>query len=302
MISDYCGQGRVWRNLKINDEDHAICITKENESWKVFLTNLIEIWTEILTDEIMFHKCQTMNPLLSFEAFDWKQLVLDMLNDIPQYVHKNILEVTTYRIELHKKENFGKLRFSLDLLKGTPEQLWESITMPLCLSSMELMRRHQILLDLVKQKDEEIAEYKAEGAKLIRKYIATKPFNEELFHIDDAGAAITDFVNTFQSVLHFYNEIYLPKLHVKPELEVSLNSASGTNGLKIDENVLPDLRTESVQSEQKQDELTNDEQMHSKVEECKTSPSSSKTQILRISNTSHTIHKVKKNKKTLNIL
>lgn len=109
-----------------------------------------------------------MNPLLNLEVFDWKQLVLDILNDIPQYVHANVLEVTTYRIELRKDKDFIKLKFSLDLLKGTLQQFWENVTIPLCSSSVELIRRHKILLDLVKQKDEEIAEYKAEGAELIR--------------------------------------------------------------------------------------------------------------------------------------
>lgn len=52
-------------------------------------------------------------------------------------------------------------------------------------------------------------------------YIATKPFTEELFHTDDAGS--TDFINTFQSVIRFYNEITLLKSHAK--LEVSSNNA-----------------------------------------------------------------------------
>lgn len=109
-----------------------------------------------------------MNPLLNLEAFDWKQLLLDMLSDIPRHVHTNVLEATAYRIELRKDKNFVKLRFTLELLKGTPQQFWENVTMPFCSSSIELVRRHKILLDLVKQKDEEIAEYKAEGAELIR--------------------------------------------------------------------------------------------------------------------------------------
>lgn len=91
-----------------------------------------------------------------------------MLNDIPQHIHTYILELSTYRIELRKNHDFVKLRFSLDLLKETPQQFWENVTMPLCLSSMELVHRYEILLDLVKQKDEEIREYKAEGAELIR--------------------------------------------------------------------------------------------------------------------------------------
>lgn len=109
-----------------------------------------------------------MNPLLNLEAFDWKQLVLDMLNNIPQYMHKNVVEITAYRIELRKDKDIVKLRFSLDLVKGTPQQFWENVTKPLCSSSIELVRRYKILLNMVKQKDEEIAEYKAEGAELIR--------------------------------------------------------------------------------------------------------------------------------------
>lgn len=93
---------------------------------------------------------------------------MDMLNDIPKYIHTHNLEHSTYQLELRKNQDFVKLRFSLDLLKETPQQFWENVTMPLCLSSMELVRRYEILLDLVKQKDEEIAEYKAEGAELIR--------------------------------------------------------------------------------------------------------------------------------------
>jgi hypothetical protein len=69
MISDYYGQGTIWRNIKINDKDHAICFTRENESWKVFLTNLIEIWTETLSDETIFRKCQVLKSSLLFHTY-----------------------------------------------------------------------------------------------------------------------------------------------------------------------------------------------------------------------------------------
>lgn len=89
---------------------------------------------------------------------------MDMLNDIP----KHVVEATVCQIKLQKDMNLVKLKFSLDFVKGTPLQFWENITMPLCLSSKEIVRQHEILLDLVKKKDEEIAEYKAGGAELIR--------------------------------------------------------------------------------------------------------------------------------------
>lgn len=62
--SDSCEQNRIWKNVKINNEDHMICFMKKNESWKVLLTNLIEIWMETLTDEIMFHKFQVFKSII----------------------------------------------------------------------------------------------------------------------------------------------------------------------------------------------------------------------------------------------
>ncbi|XP_029175744.1 non-homologous end-joining factor 1-like [Nylanderia fulva] len=295
MIPDCCEQNMVWKNVKINDTAHMICFMKKNELWKVLLTNLTEIWMETLTDETILHKFQRFNPLLSLEAFDWKQLIMDMLNDIPKYINTCIVDGSTYRIELRKDKDFVKLKFSLHLLKETPQQFWENVTMPLCLTSMEMVRRYKILLDLVKQKDEEITEYKAVGAELIRKYIATKPFSEELFHIDSTASTATDFVKTLQCMFHFYNEINLPTSLVKIESKIPLSSTSDNNSPKIDEN---DSKDELVQN-LRQDKLS--EQEYSNIKECdqKAGPSS-KTSTLKISSTSHRIHKLKKNKKTLN--
>ncbi|XP_050460119.1 uncharacterized protein LOC126856005 [Cataglyphis hispanica] len=293
MIPNNCEQNRIWKNVKINGEDHMICFMKKYESWKVLLTNLVEIWVETLTDETMLHKFQILNPLLNLEAIDWKQMVMDMLSDISKYIHTYTLEHSTYRIELRKDQDFVKLRFSLDLLKETPQQFWENVTMPLCLSSMELIRRYEILLDLVKQKDEEIAEYKAEGAELIRKYIATKPFSEELFHSDTTAPTATDFIRTFQSMFHFHNEIILSTPYPKIEFRKSLNSASDNNSPKIDENISPDFKDEFIEKQEK-----SDEQNHSNIKEQEAGPSN-KIPIPKISSTSHRIHKLKKNKKTL---
>jgi len=58
MISSCYEQARDWKSLKINDNAHMICLIIENKSWKILLTNLIEIWVETLTHETMFRKCQ----------------------------------------------------------------------------------------------------------------------------------------------------------------------------------------------------------------------------------------------------
>lgn len=56
-------QGKVWKNIEIDDKVHVICFIKAvdtDASWKVFLTDLTEIWEETLTQETMFHKCQVL--------------------------------------------------------------------------------------------------------------------------------------------------------------------------------------------------------------------------------------------------
>lgn len=59
----------------------------------------------------------------------------------------------------------------------------------------------------------------------LAEYIATKPFSEELFSTDAAESAAIDFVKTFQSVLHFYNEINLLKSRAKLDSEIPSNGA-----------------------------------------------------------------------------
>lgn len=296
LSSNYRDKDMIWKSIKVNDKVHMICFAKENESWKVLLTDLAEIWTETLTDETMFHKCQTLNPLLNFQALDWKKQIMDMLNNIPENKTTCSLTDTAYRIELvypiKLQKNFAKLKFVLDLLKGTSQQFWEAVTMPLCLSSMELNQRYEILLDLVKQKDEEIAEYKAGGAELIREHIATKPFSEQLFHTKAAAPA--DFIKAFQSVLGFYNAMSLPKQE-KSESEISLNSAVYDNS--YDDTVKTDRNVTSTSSKSKCTQQ--DKQMCSKVEKkCETGLSTSKTSILKSSSISHMIQKTKKTRKT----
>lgn len=71
-------------------------------------------------------------------------------------------------IKLQAEIDGATMKFDVNLTKGTSQDFWKIITKPLCISSMEISRQHKFLLDLVKRKDEEISEYKAEGAKLIR--------------------------------------------------------------------------------------------------------------------------------------
>lgn len=54
----------MWNNIKINNDTYMISITYKNDIIKVFLTNLIEIWIETLTKEIILDRCRVIIKVL----------------------------------------------------------------------------------------------------------------------------------------------------------------------------------------------------------------------------------------------
>ncbi|XP_031365311.1 uncharacterized protein LOC102676318 isoform X1 [Apis dorsata] len=218
----------MWNNIKINNDTYMISITYKNDTIKVFLTNLIEIWIETLTKEIILDRCRKLNPLLNVEAIDYNDIILNILSNMSKY----IVEASIEHIKLRAQIDGGLMKFYINLEKGTSQDFWEIITKPLYISSMEIIRQHKILLDLIKKKDEEIAEYKAEGAELIRKNIETKFFTEEQFKIDIPIPNITDYTNTFQRMMSFYNELNFYNITFKESTSNDHNKIQQTEILK----------------------------------------------------------------------
>lgn len=54
----------MWNSIKINNDTYMISIIHKNDTIKVFLTNLIEIWIETLTKEIILDRCRVINKVL----------------------------------------------------------------------------------------------------------------------------------------------------------------------------------------------------------------------------------------------
>lgn len=214
--------GKIWKKINIQDSPFIVCLTKEHHGWKVLLTNFKEIWSESLTDEKILERSKKLNPILIISDNEHREVVLDTLSDIPEYAK----ESSTNVIKLSKHFEGGNFKFELLFSKGTTEEFWENVTKPLYLSSIELMRRQNILLDLVKRKDTEIAEYKAEGAELLRKNIETKVFDEDQLQMHTIGIDERECIDSFQTVIEFYNKS-ISKRIVKDENETAV--AAGTS-------------------------------------------------------------------------
>lgn len=61
MISDQCKQGIMWNSIKINNDIYMISIIQKDDTIKILLTNLIEIWMETLTKELILDRCKVMD-------------------------------------------------------------------------------------------------------------------------------------------------------------------------------------------------------------------------------------------------
>ncbi|XP_033338296.2 non-homologous end-joining factor 1 [Megalopta genalis] len=219
-------QERKWNEVNIGDNVYMISVTEKNNRIEVFLTNFIEIWMEILTDEVILKRCKDLNPLLNVDALNYKDIVASILNNLHTYIDEASVEQIKLRIQIDR----GSMKFILNLSKGTQQKLWEIITKPLCISFMELNRRHKIILDLIKKKDKEIAEYRAEGVELTRKNIQTEVFKEEQLKMIIPVPSMNTYINVFQESENFYN-----KLNLQKESEAVTKSASDTNGNKIEQ-------------------------------------------------------------------
>ncbi|XP_033211934.1 uncharacterized protein LOC117169592 isoform X2 [Belonocnema kinseyi] len=155
------------------------------------------------------------------------------MQDIPNHA----VEATLNSITLNKNIQGGIFKFRIDLSRGSEEDFFTVVTKSLCFSSGELFRRYSLLLELIKKKDEEIVEYKAVGAKLIRKHIETKKFTEELFN-SEKGKEI-NYLNGFNSVASLYKEPERPDLKKEVSCSENLKSPveSGNLNMEADENI-----------------------------------------------------------------
>lgn len=106
-----------------------------------------------------------MNPVLIDPKFeDVEEIIDDLLANIPKYAVSSTIE----KIQLENKIDDGRFRFEIDFKKCSPEYFKDTFMDNFYFAFSELQHRYNCLLDIIKKKDQEIAEYKAEGVELLR--------------------------------------------------------------------------------------------------------------------------------------
>lgn len=97
---------------------------------------------------------------------------------------ETVIELNNYKIILYKNIKGGKFKFELNLSRGSNEEFFGTIMKHICSMTIDLMQKYSLLLKVVKDKDEEIAEYKAVGARLIRSKYTEMMFQQSKSNSD----------------------------------------------------------------------------------------------------------------------
>ncbi|XP_046591956.1 uncharacterized protein LOC107226383 isoform X1 [Neodiprion lecontei] len=197
--------GNKWKDIKINNAEYILSVSHSKDVWKILLSNLVEVWMETITKDVALLRCQSLNSMLDVDEFNIEETFDVILNDIPKYA----VDISVDEIKLVTCIDGGEFKFDIKLTKGSPHQFWNEITKPLCQSVMELQRKHEIVLDLIKRKDEALIEYKLSGAQLIRKNIETPPYSVDIFvnKISVHNTQSNECLNAFKSMMDVHNEL-----------------------------------------------------------------------------------------------
>ncbi|RZF46698.1 hypothetical protein LSTR_LSTR002561 [Laodelphax striatellus] len=197
----------MWKQFILNKKLYLLRNSNDNGRFQIFITDLLSLWTEDLSEEELLQRCKDMNPLHEASS----EILIQRINELVELnsseVKTTLTENKNEQLELgvssYLKGVIFKIKFLLSL--GSPEMFFKQMTSPLIRMVEELQERQNKLFDLLNKKDIEIDEYKMGGMKITRKNIETTPFCKEEFlksfsneHVEmprKSICPITSFIN-----------------------------------------------------------------------------------------------------------
>lgn len=95
---------------------------------------------------------------------NFEEIIDDFLTNISNYMVTCTLEC----VKLKNKIDGGWIKFEINFKKTSSDHFYNDLVEVLFSSISELQHRYNYLINTIKKKDEEIAEYKAQGVELLR--------------------------------------------------------------------------------------------------------------------------------------
>lgn len=194
-----------WLNFQ-NDADYFIvkfCL--DSTAITCWLSDFKILWTESLDiDGELLNRFKADNPL--FDDVDKvEDNILKTMCHLPSNPSNILLDKVndeTDKITLrfiNRLEDSIPLKFHWKLEKCNSQTFFNVITKALMRQVFDLNESNKVLMEMVKNKDLEIAQHKLEGAQpLTRKQFITKPFDAEEHSKRFSNTVVTDeFLNQF---------------------------------------------------------------------------------------------------------
>lgn len=172
-----------WHFLNLGGRSLAVKYFASANAYDILISDLIFMWREQLNGEDVVIRNNKMNP-------DIETSPKIILNHLKQLLTKSectkLLTVfccNEDELKLKSQSNLSSLTFNWEfhLTSVTSYMFAEQLTKPFITIAAELFRRCRQMAQILKNKDAQIEDYKAEGITLQRRHKDDQPFDEMQF-------------------------------------------------------------------------------------------------------------------------
>lgn len=200
-----------WTHLWLNSGEYIIKLDPfagddSDSTFTCWLSDFKSIWSEsISTKEDLFKRVSNENPTLSLHD-DIKEQLIDAVSTAKCISQGNeqIVPDTDdidLLLEYSLPGNESSVKFRWILKKCGSQELFDQITKPLLRQTRELEKQKKQLIDIAQRKDDEIKQYKFEGAaELKRKKFITAEFKDTEF-TPQSQMFDSEIFDQFQSII-----------------------------------------------------------------------------------------------------
>ncbi|XP_039290530.1 uncharacterized protein LOC111058342 isoform X2 [Nilaparvata lugens] len=143
----------MWKQIIIDEKLYLLRNSKDGSQFHIYITDLLKIWIEDLSEDKLLQRCKDMNPLYEASSEILIQRIKELVELESSDVRTTITE-SNGQIELAISSYLGgvifKMKFSLSL--GSPEMFFKQMTSPLIRMVEELKDQQNELFENVETK------------------------------------------------------------------------------------------------------------------------------------------------------
>ncbi|BES95102.1 Nonhomologous end-joining factor 1 [Nesidiocoris tenuis] len=169
------------------------------------VTNLKKLWRVKLSEDDLLKLFRSQNPIVQAKP-EWIVSYVNSCFNSSDLVVQLEIRDNTLSVEMVKPSSEIKVKLTFTLEEQDSSEFFREITNPMVAVINQLVEQRSKLLNLVKSKDLELAEYRLEGANISRKNVETDEVIEKEF-FNNCTTEFIDRIRVDQTV----SDLVLPQ-------------------------------------------------------------------------------------------